>query len=1020
MTRSIVAPPPGRWWVLKGVSSVAALALVVVGVPIGLIEIGGVPFSHPGVVAITGSLSTSHAADSGLVARWIGGCALVMAWLVWVWMTICVATEFRTWSTGRTQARFPASRTLHSVAACLVGTALALSAVGRGATTSRPRAGVASAPLRLPGATDRPADRPARGGDVVTMDDLVAVSDLLANGSRLVRGASRPDRANAPDDQEPALESLRRSSPRSPLGTSDPPCVPRTHLVRSRQTLWSIAEEELGSALRWHELAELNYGIRQADGHSLDEGHWVRPGWRLLLPPTGRGQEGHGVQRTAAPDGGSVTGPGQYLPPTRDEGRQALVRSPSAPPVPVPPLPSFVPPPPTAPVVPSSPTAPVVPLPRFPTAPVVPLGGGVVGDGVVRLLDRMRRVQQRHRTEGSYIRLPDRVRRTFEQRLRVGDGWSVTREVDLALCQIGASAPTSAAPLIKGIRIHDEVIELIVVDPVASDRLDQGPPGGDGQRVMLVDRGTLLSPPAPPDASQAPGPPPARGPRSAAPMLVTVGRGPSGPVMVNLESLGSLVVTGNPVDADAVVRALALELSTSYWAGQFSVAVVGFGSELERFEGVSSYPDVATLIHLLCRRRVRGASHLRSTGFTSFAHARQEQDSDRWAPMVVICGPEVAEDDVAELLEVGADPVHGTAVVAVGERVEAQYSVRLTGGDWSASLELLGDAVFPQRVGPEELHDVTALLDTAGNRQSVLSSEEPYVTMPIRLPGAVRGDPPPLLPSGPTLPHGPENRSVSPDAVPAPSGAPVEESAVDVEVSVLGPIEIRGAARAFTRAWAEELVVYLAMHRNGASNEAWATALWPDRLMAPSSLHSTASVARRSLGQSADGTDHLPRSHGRLALSPSVGTDWDRFVALAGSDRPERWREALALVRGRPFEGLRSSDWPILEGIAPAIESAVVDLSGRLAGANLRQGDPQGAEWAARRGLVVSPYDERLYRMLMRAAELGGNPAGVDAVMSELLTLVADGIEPLEAVHPSTMDLYRQLSRRKRFSARRP
>ena len=131
-------------------------------------------------------------------------------------------------------------------------------------------------------------------------------------------------------------------------------------------------------------------------------------------------------------------------------------------------------------------------------------------------------------------------------------------------------------------------------------------------------------------------------------------------------------------------------------------------------------------------------------------------------------------------------------------------------------------------------------------------------------------------------------------------------------------------------------------------------------------------------------------------------------MALAGSDRPERWREALALVRGRPFEGLRSSDWPILEGIAPAIESAVVDLSGRLAGAYLRQGDPQGAEWAARRGLVVSPYDERLYRMLMRAADLGGNPAGVDAVMSELLTLVADGIEPLEAVHPSTMDLYRQ------------
>jgi hypothetical protein len=40
----------------------------------------------------------------------------------------------------------------------------------------------------------------------------------------------------------------------------------------------------------------------------------------------------------------------------------------------------------------------------------------------------------------------------------------------------------------------------------------------------------------------------------------------------------------------------------------------------------------------------------------------------------------------------------------------------------------------------------------------------------------------------------------------------------------------------------------------------------------------------------------------------------------------------------------------------------------------------------------------------------------VDAVMAELIKLVADDIEPLDAVHPSTMDLYRQLSRRRRFS----
>jgi hypothetical protein len=60
----------------------------------------------------------------------------------------------------------------------------------------------------------------------------------------------------------------------------------------------------------------------------------------------------------------------------------------------------------------------------------------------------------------------------------------------------------------------------------------------------------------------------------------------------------------------------------------------------------------------------------------------------------------------------------------------------------------------------------------------------------------------------------------------------------------------------------------------------------------------------------------------------------------------------------------------------------------------------------------VSPYDERLYRMLLRAADLDGNPAGVESVMSELIKLVADDIEPFDSVHPSTRDLYRSLTRR--------
>jgi DNA-binding SARP family transcriptional activator len=365
--------------------------------------------------------------------------------------------------------------------------------------------------------------------------------------------------------------------------------------------------------------------------------------------------------------------------------------------------------------------------------------------------------------------------------------------------------------------------------------------------------------------------------------------------------------------------------------------------------------------------------------------------------------------------------------VACGGQLQATHVVNLTSQP-GASLLLLGSTVFPQQVEAEDLRATSSLLETAARHDPAFSSDEPYLHLAIPVPAPIADAPFPVE-DGQRQPRADDRLLLIEDgSVSGPSTADVNGRSPGsfgpaihdppgrkvVEVAVLGPIEIRGAAREFTRAWAKELVVYLAMHPGGVSNESWATALWPERVMAPSSLHSTASVARRSLGQAPDGEDYLPRSHGRLALSNSVGTDWDRFVSLANSADIEQWRTALGLIRGRPFEGLRSTDWPILEGIGPAIEAAVVDLSGRLAGAYLATGKPRDAQWAARKGLLVSPYDERLYRMLMRSADVDGNPAGVEAVMSELIQLVAEDIEPFDSIHPATIDLYRALSRRKR------
>jgi hypothetical protein len=100
------------------------------------------------------------------------------------------------------------------------------------------------------------------------------------------------------------------------------------------------------------------------------------------------------------------------------------------------------------------------------------------------------------------------------------------------------------------------------------------------------------------------------------------------------------------------------------------------------------------------------------------------------------------------------------------------------------------------------------------------------------------------------------------------------------------------------------------------------------------------------------------------------------------------------------------------------METTIAEVVERLALRCLDLGDHSAANWAARRGLLASPYDERLYRILMRAADAAGNPAGVDAVWTELLSVLDADLELVDdELHPETIALYAALRPRGR---RRP
>jgi DNA-binding SARP family transcriptional activator len=238
-----------------------------------------------------------------------------------------------------------------------------------------------------------------------------------------------------------------------------------------------------------------------------------------------------------------------------------------------------------------------------------------------------------------------------------------------------------------------------------------------------------------------------------------------------------------------------------------------------------------------------------------------------------------------------------------------------------------------------------------------------------------------------------------------------------VEVAVLGPVAVDGAAGPFRRSAALELVVYLAFHRRGVRHAEWALAIWPDRPICLSTVHSTASDARRALGRALDGRPHLPRGVD-LRLAGSVTTDVDRFAALASTDDPRRLLGAMRLVRGPLFSGLHRADWAVFDGTQADIESLVVRTALRGADAFVQLGCGDEAEWMVRQALRVSPYDERLYRVLLRAAAVQGNRVRLRSVMAQLVTLAGGGahpqaptaaLQPTDCLHAETTALYRDL-----------
>ena len=218
-----------------------------------------------------GPQSITDQATCTIVTAWLARAALLVAWIAWAWLTICVAAEIRAWISG-TDDRPSAGQSFDAVDR---------RSAGRHRVRRRNRRqGFRSTnpcPSGCTGTRPRKWDWPATGPDLTTAAPLSEGTLPDVGGSR---GSGCSPMRRLPPAQRSKSDTRRSSSDTHAEDTASS----ARHLVSSRETLWSIAEDRLGDARRWRDIADLNYSVDQPDGSRLTSDHWILPGWELLLP----------------------------------------------------------------------------------------------------------------------------------------------------------------------------------------------------------------------------------------------------------------------------------------------------------------------------------------------------------------------------------------------------------------------------------------------------------------------------------------------------------------------------------------------------------------------------------------------------------------------------------------------------------------------------------------------------------------------------------------------------------------
>ena len=679
---------------VKGLLALSTILLLIVGAPALLLLSGVLPDQLPTLEQITAALTSRDETGQVLVAVLI-----VAAAVLWAAFTYSVLVE--------------------AVAAA------------RGIRLTVPKG---------------PAGRPA----------ATLVGAVIAMGASTMTATAAPPAQSLVVAQEatPAVEAAPAAEAKTTEIASPDQAADRGVTVKRHETLWSIADRELGDPTRYREIAALN---------GLSQPYTITPGQQLLLPghaptpvtveagdtlaeiaaehdttwmalaeanpqitdpdlihvgdtivvPTpqtqGKGtpttgtqakepadavREGGAAIHTAAEQDAASSGGGAVGPEVTEKPPQVIPEpAPTAPPSPVAPAPAETT---------NEDSTAEVPLEQIAGIAAFAGGGAVLAAGTLTLLRRRRTAQRRHRRPGRAAPIPATELVPIERSVRAAgtDALATLESMDQALRSLAATCADQDRPFPPVAAVELDGSEVIVH---LSDPADLPTPWtGEATRWVHDSPGT--------DQTVPEGEPPL-------PALVTVGTGPRGQVwLLNLEELGAVTITGDADKSADLIRYMAAELAVNDWSQTVRMDLVDVATEIAAIDPgrIHVHDQAAHAAQDLTAHAVGTIDRCTDEG-TTVADARANQTGeDLWTSRALL----VARNDDPAVAQ--AAQTVATSVGRAGASV-VSLSAHDPEDDLATTIEVTADGhLFMPRTGLrltacalpiDEAHGIVQLLD---------------------------------------------------------------------------------------------------------------------------------------------------------------------------------------------------------------------------------------------------------------------------------------------------------------------